>query len=290
MNMLITVFKFLSALNIFLSLTASVGNALILLSLHKKTSLYPPTKLLFRCLAVTDLCVGIIVQPLGSVLRLFTTGTYWKNTSTLHQLHHALSFTLYGVSVFTSSAISLDRLLVLFSGLKYKHVVTLRRVRAVIICFWLIGASCGSMFFFKSKIAFTVVFVLIVISISTSVLSYAKIYRKLRRYQLQVYTDPQGQPSRRQVPMNIARYKKSVSSVLWVQLATVICYIPFIVVVMFMKYGRMRRKIFEITVDVTATLAYLKSSLNPILYCWRIRAVQQAAKETIKKLICCKTV
>ena len=282
--MLISVFEFLSALSIFLSITASLGNALILVSLHKETSLYPPTKLLFRCLAVTDLCVGVIVQPLGSAVRLFSSGTYWKNTSTLHLLHQAISFTLYGVSVFTNSAISLDRLLVLFS------VITLPRARAVIICICLVGLSCGSMFFLKSQIAFTIVFGLIGICVLTSVLSYTKIYRKLRQFQLQVYTVPQGQSNRRQVPMNIVRYEKSVSSVLWVQLAVVICYIPFIVVAMLMTYGRIRGKRFEITVDVTVILTYLKSSLNPILYCWRIRAVQQAAKKTIKKLICCKSV
>ena len=102
-NMLVSVFELLSALNIFLSITASLGNALIFVSLHKETSLHPPTKLLFRCLVVTDLSVEISGQPLGAVLRLFYTGSYWQNTSTLHQLHQAISFALYGVSVFTTS-------------------------------------------------------------------------------------------------------------------------------------------------------------------------------------------
>ena len=129
--------------------------------------------------------------------------------------------------------------------------------------------------FWKAKLhAFTVAFVLIIISVSTSVFSYSKIYRKLRRYQLQIHGRvPQGQPNGRHVPMNIARYKKSVFSVLWVHLAGVICYIPFIVVVILMTYGRMPGKKFKITVDVTATLTYLQSYLNPIPYCWRITAV-----------------
>ena len=55
---------FLSALNIFLSVTAFLGNTLILVALHKETSLHPPSKLLYRNLAITDLCVGIIVEPL----------------------------------------------------------------------------------------------------------------------------------------------------------------------------------------------------------------------------------
>ena len=55
---------FLSALNIFLSITAFLGNTLILVALHKETSLHPPSKLLYRNLAITDLCVGIIVELL----------------------------------------------------------------------------------------------------------------------------------------------------------------------------------------------------------------------------------
>ena len=63
-------YVFLVALNIFLSITASLSNALILIALHKVISIYPPTKLLFRCLAVTDLGVGLITQPLFVVTLL----------------------------------------------------------------------------------------------------------------------------------------------------------------------------------------------------------------------------
>ena len=62
---------FLSAINIFLSITAFLGNTLILVALHKETSLHPPSKLLYRNLAITDLCVGIIVEPLHV--------TYWTS-------------------------------------------------------------------------------------------------------------------------------------------------------------------------------------------------------------------
>ena len=55
---------FFIALNIFLSISATLGNALILVALRNVSSIHPPTKQLFRCLAVTDLCVGLICQPL----------------------------------------------------------------------------------------------------------------------------------------------------------------------------------------------------------------------------------
>ena len=55
---------FLSVVNTCLSITAFLGNALILVALHKETSIHPPSKLLYRNLAITDLCVGIIAEPL----------------------------------------------------------------------------------------------------------------------------------------------------------------------------------------------------------------------------------
>ena len=49
-----------AAVNILLSITAFVGNSLILIALHKESSLHPPSKLLYRCLATTDLLVGLV--------------------------------------------------------------------------------------------------------------------------------------------------------------------------------------------------------------------------------------
>ena len=287
-----SIFKFLSVLNIFLSITAFVGNAMILVALHKETSLHPPTKLLFRCLAVTDLCVGVISQPLfaSSLLLSATTGINWKFIRYTDKLCNASSFVLCQVSVFTSSAISLDRLLALLSGLRYRHVVTLARARAFITCFWVTGILCGSMYFWNDSVAFTVAFAFTTISLTASVVSYAKIFRKLRQQQFQVHAAPQGQVNGRQATLNIARFKKSVSSVLWVQVSLITCYIPFIVVVTLMTYrGMLGNKLSEITFCLPATLTFSNSSLNPILYCWKIRSVRQAAKDTIKQLNCCKS-
>ena len=61
-------FTFISVLNAFLSVTAFLGNALILVALRKESSLHPPSKLLLRNLATTDICVGLISEPLAVTL------------------------------------------------------------------------------------------------------------------------------------------------------------------------------------------------------------------------------
>ena len=130
------------ALNTFFSITAILGNILILIALNKVTSICPPTKLLFRCLAVTDLCVGLVTQPLFTVKLLASLND--NEHFYVASIEVISSQVLCGVSLLTSTAMSVDRLLTLSLGLRYRYLVTLRRVRALIISFWfLIGASVG---------------------------------------------------------------------------------------------------------------------------------------------------
>ena len=270
----------ISALNIFLSITACLRNTLILVSLHIVSSIYPPTKSLFRCLAVTDLSVGVIVQPIYVTLimsQLITIGV--KELYMIRRVLDALGWCLCGVSILTSTAISVDRLLALLLGLRYRLVVTLRRVRVVISCFWLISVTLGSIRISRRDFALKAASTLIPLSLVISIICYTRIFFKLRHQQVQV---PQVQANEGQIPVNIARYKKSVSSVLWVQLALVACYAPWGIAVALYVNGIEN----DVTWLVTETLVYLNSSLNPILYCWKIRAVRQAVKDTIRQLHC----
>ena len=82
---IIEYFSALTALNIFLSITAAVGNALIIISLKNVSSIHPPTKLFSRCLAATDFCVGLIVQPIfaaflmAPIIKMHETVYYYLN-------------------------------------------------------------------------------------------------------------------------------------------------------------------------------------------------------------------
>ena len=277
---------FIPVLNIFLSITALLENTLILVALHKETpSLHPSTKLLFRCLAVTDLCVGLITQPLYAIAFMpQATKINWVVLNYFITANYISSYTLCGLSGLTSTAISVDRLLALLLGLRYKQVVTLWRVRAVLILFWSICVPGGLMYLWSKSATLIVVFVFVVLCLVTSIFSYTKIFLKLREHQVQVRSHVhQGQTSGEGItPLNIVRYKKTVWSILWIQLTLTICYVPYGIESLLWING--------IDTDYswlsTATLVYLNSSLNPILYCWRMREVRQAVKDTIRQFCC----
>ena len=278
---------FLPALNIFLSITASLGNTFILIAIDKVASLHPPTKLLFRCLAVTDLCVGLIVQPIYVMILLDVyAATITINSSITRyvgEIQRALSFALCGVSVFTSTAISVDRFLALKMGVRYRQVVSLRRVRTAITCFWLIGISVGLWgWFWSVRIAYITAVTFSALSVVISVFFYTKIYLRLQQHQTLVEHVHQGQFN----PLIVTQYKKTVYSIAWVQLAMVVCYVPFIISAIITMIKRWSGVSAEIFWTSTVTLLYLNSSLNPILYCWKITEVRQAVKDTSKNLCC----
>ena len=118
---------FLSAINFFFSITAILGNSLILVALHKESSLHPPSKLLHRCLATTDLLVGLILEPsVTTYYMLLATEQRWSNLCFYSATIGAVSFTtLSAVSLLTMTTISVDGLLALLLRLSYRQVVNL---------------------------------------------------------------------------------------------------------------------------------------------------------------------
>ena len=205
---------------------------------------------------------------------------------------------LLAVSLLISAAISVDRLLALLLGLRYRHTVTLRRVWVVLVCFWLIsalqatGSVCSDECPKLDTIADTLCSPLLMLSLLVSVFSYVKIFKTLRHRQVQVHgNSQQGQrPNGGGNQLNIARYKKTVYSIAWVQLALLICYIPYIVLRFLSLLGMLDKQLsteISILLELFRTLLFLNSSLNPVLYCWRIRDVRQEVKNIIRKIFRC---
>ena len=275
----------ITAANILFSITASLGNTLILIALRKVTSIHPPTKLLFQCLAITDLGVGLISQPLTATLMLLAD---IKIFNICFQLQSSLSITLCGVSVFASTALSVDRLLALFLGLRYRHVVTLKRIRTVLACGCLALLLTMLVWNFRAKTARIIITICLTVCLIISLFSYTKIVLRLRQYQSSVRDNVQQRRTNTGGnPLNLDRYKRTVVSIALVQLALVICYFPFLILRIVNHLKGIHPVLYSLSYFHTSTLVFLNSSLNPFLYCWRIKEMRQAVKATIRRFCTC---
>ena len=276
----------LSVVNVSLSLTAFLGNTLILVALHKKSSLHAPSKLLFRTLAITDLCVGIILEPLNVTSWISILNKRWNNCRYVTAVGIATAYILGSVSLLILTAISVERLLALLLGLRYRQVVTLKRTYVIITGFLVVAIVGTAMYFWNYRITLWYGCIGITMCLTTSLYSYLRIFFLLRgnRTQVQNVAD-QSQPSRLTASLNITRYRKSVTTALWVQLALVVCYLPYNIVEAVITHRSVTSSVF-LAWCFAATLVFLNSSLNPILYCRRIREVRQAVRDTVRQLYC----
>ena len=139
----------LSVLNIISSITAFLGNALILVALYKEASLHSPFKLLLRSLALTDPFVAIFVERIHV--------TQWISVAMEHLSRHiccvsVTSRKLCSASLLILTAISLNRLLALLLGLRYRQVVTLNRTYVTVRAFWFVSIVVSLISFWYSAI------------------------------------------------------------------------------------------------------------------------------------------
>ena len=278
---------FILAANIPLSVIAFLGNILIIAALQKVSmpSLHSASRIMFRSLAITDLCVGLITQPL--FVSYLISIEHSERCHYLRILLFTIGALFSAVSCLTLAAISADRLLALSLGLRYRHVVTLRRVRVIVIICWFYCGSAAVIFIYNEHAQEALASLMVLLCVLTSTFCYTKIYLKLRRHQAQVQSHvSQGQTNGGCIPLNIAWYKKTLSSALWVQLTLVVCYLPFGIAVAIFAITGLSTPSFDFAWDVSFSFLMLNSTLNPFLYCWKMKGVRKAVKDTVKKIYC----
>ena len=277
----------ISALNILLSITAFLGNVLIIVALQKVCSLQPPSKLLLSCLVSTDICVGLIAQPLY-VTFLMSPGLSQHAQFLSILIKDTINTMFCGVSLLTLTAMSVDRLLALKLKLRYRQVVTLSRVRIFVIFSCLFSVTTGVTFFLNYRLAQGLGSVGLLMCIVISVICYTKIYFILRHHQnsaqdLVHQVQPNGGGI---IQINIALYKKTVAIALRIQMTLLACYLPTGIVSAVAAINGLDNASTCLATSVTLTLLYFNSSVNPIIYCWKMRGVRQAVKDTIRQVWC----
>ena len=276
---------YFSAVNIFLSITAFLGNFLILVALNKESSLHPPSKILYRCLATTDLLVGLVTQPLAATYWISLVREHWSLCRYARDAVCISSFALCGVSLLTLTAISVDRLLALLLGIRYRQIVTLKRIYIITTTIWIFSVAAGSFSILHTRITLWCSIIVIPSCSVISIASYTKIFRTLRHNQAQVQDRVQQQSSQT-TALNMARYRKAVSSALWVQLALAVCYVPTVLVLLVLASIKTYSSHVVVMSAIANILTCFNSTLNPFLYCWKVKEVRQAVKQTIRQALC----
>ena len=138
-----------------------------------------------------------------------------------------------GVSLLALTAVRVERLLVLTLRIRYRQVVTLRRVQFLVAAFWLRCFPISFMLQHNPQIAASTAILVAILCLVISTFCYSKIHLTLARSDRQAQVQDRGNPgqtNRGGIPINLARYKKTVSRALWLQMTLLTCYLPYSIV------------------------------------------------------------
>ncbi len=270
-------------LNAFLSYTAIMLNILTIHAMRKTPSLPKPLKTLLLSLAVSDLGVGLLVQPFYSVLLDNLSQQNDTNCSTQTAFRIAISVFFFP-SFFGVMALIADRFLSVHLHLRYQELVTHKRVVAVVISIWLFSPLL-SFLVFTSWIPRSIIRVFLACGVllcaGTTAILNLKIYLTIRRHTNQIQAlqilEQNGGAA------NFSRTRKSALGTFYVYIVFLICCLPQSFYFFFMLlYGSTNTlKAFSL---YSHTLMFLNSSLNPVIYCWKMRDIRHAIVDVLRNI------
>ena len=262
-------------LNSVFSVVAVFANIFILYALYKASSLHSPSKALLCSLALSDLGVGAIVQPLFVAYRWAQINENLPDLCTAGIISHIEGSHLSAVSFLTMTAISIDRLLSLVLRVQYQSVVTLRRVLVVLAVIWILGGSWASTWTRNQSNYSISSIIYIPLCFSITFFAYLKIYFCLRKQACKMGRNVNPLRCIRNTHnINFSRYKKSVVSMFYLFCALMISFLPYLchkIAVAISGWSTSTSVLFSFAL----TMVYMNSCLNPLIYCWRISELKQ---------------
>ena len=269
--------------NLPLASVAILGNALVLYGVWKTPSLRSPSNLLLCGLASTDLSVGLIAQPV--FITEVLVGLYSRSanlTVAFTKAHKMIGRSLCGVSLLMIAGISIDRFIAIVKPLHYPSTVTSIRVTRFVVASWALAVLSPSTEFWNPTVMHFISFVFLLICLCSSITCHTTMYKIMRRHRLQIQIHVQAIDDSITIT-TMARLRRSAFNTFVVFIVLMICYFPYLAVYL-MRFAGKGGDI-KLWIQLSVTVTFLNSALNPFLYCWRIREIRVATLRAFRKLV-----
>ena len=271
-----------AVINSLFSLTAILGNSLIIVAYKRTPSLHCPANTLLCCLALSDFTVGLIAQPSFVAHKI---GEIQRNLDiycATRIITETAGYITCGVSILTLTAISIERYLAVYLHLRYKEIVTnFRAVVTVGVLWFALGIIASSRFFIEDGRKLNTITVPVLFSsLIVTVWAYSRIYKQVRRHQ-RCIQDQESITSTR----NIVKYRKSAVTMAYILGLFVLSNAPFIGVVIAHRFQGYTDSV-KVAYIYVSTCIFMCSSINPMIYCWRISEIRRAVVKMLKTSIC----
>ena len=280
------IYGIVCVINGVFSLTALLGNFVALGAIWRTPSLHIASNVFLFGLALSDFGVGLIIQPSFLVLLVieFTTETHLEKAWTAFRSTQAV---FVFATVLTLTLVSVDRVIALTFHLRYRTIVTVKRACSVLPFIWIASIGYGVTIVFSARLHRYLSIAVFPSCLVVNSFAYLIIYRIARRHHDDIQAQAeqiQWQQVNHHGTLNMSRYRKSVISMFLLFILFVLCYVPYIFLRVYINFANWSPVHAAWALRLSASVVYLNSSFNPVLYCWRMRDLRMEMKRFLKAL------
>lgn len=253
---------------------AVLSNLLIVITIGKSQELRVPANILLGSLAVTDLLVGLITQPLFITWRLMLHyPSTICNSEVVHSLYECFLHLCAGGSFLSLAYLSTDRFLAVSKPLHYRANVTTSQAARNMVILWLAWIGIVVLRYsgideetnqtITSVIAGTLVIYLVAAQIALIVsVKRNSIHDLLSEGNATVIASK--------------REARIALTIVYIFLALLVFLLPAVVVQIVLGFTSSNKSKTELNLAISALL--INSSVNPLIYFWRGRDLRKAAR------------
>ena len=277
------------AVNAFLSSTAIALNVITIQALRKTASLSKTLKTLLLSLVVSDLGVGLLAQPLYIailVMIIDQSTLFGWSVQCIFYIFGLLGYVFSSASFFGIFALTVDRFLAIHLHLRYQEVVTYKRIVALVISIWVLSSALSVLALKVNleKVLSSVIGIIGSVCLIIAGTLCCKMHAVVRRHRREINCALKVQQLAQNGKLaSDARMKKTTLATFYVYIVFLGCYVPYFSV----------RAAFRIPGESVLrwhlsyyflTLVFLNSSLNPLVYCWKMRNIRRAVMSVLRNI------
>ena len=273
-------------LNAFLSYTATMLNIVTIHAIRKTPSLSKNLKTLLLSLAVSDLGVGLVAQPLYVARLIMESRLNIETSKTYNAIYIAflISANLFGfATLFLVIVLCAERFIAIHYYLRYQELVTHKRVVAVVVSIWVLSGLFSLTRLWIRKSMHVVFGITVLACVIAATFFSVRIYFSVRRHVNQIQVQQLQQASQNRQMASVTRLRKVAIMAVYVCLVVQVCYLPHLCSVFAVAFTSVSNTAVEHLYYYTLTLSFLNSSLNPLIYCWKMKHVRNTIIGFLRK-------
>ncbi|XP_030638368.1 trace amine-associated receptor 13c-like [Chanos chanos] len=276
------------------------GNLLVIISVCHFKQLHTPTNLLILSLAASDFLVGFFVMPFHSVLLI---ESCWLFGFHLCNFFSTVSVQVTTLSVHNVTLIAVDRYFALSNPFLYSKAVSLNVMIFVVSLFWITSIfysfailytgglfheriQCSGECFINIAGEWPIVDLILVLVLPCSVIIvlYVRVFAIVRRHANAIRRAKKQQitENTKYTTDSLTSEIKAAKALTILVLVFLVCLVPFYLYMLIA--GSISITLLYKVANNIATLFYLNSSLNPIIYAFSYSWF----KKSIKLILSCQ--